>query len=107
MRVYLKDGTTIECEEFRAIDAGVLLFGPDESEDESAEDEDDDQLLANGFIPLSELTAVLSEEYIQQVEGAQQAPPQQQPPGQPQGRGQHEAGAVPGPDVPPRGQGRQ
>ena len=91
MQAVCTDGTIIECDRFRAIDDGVLLF--DQGSGESNEEESEE---ATGFIPLQSLRFVLpdSVEYgantgVGQAgpQGQYEAPPQrgpvQQPPDRP------------------------
>lgn len=54
MKVFCTDGTTVECEAFRALDAGILLF-----EEEPGGDEAHDE--ATGFVPLTQIKYVLPE----------------------------------------------
>lgn len=81
MQVVCSDGTTLQCADFEAIDAGVLLYGEGEEEDEEK---------AIGFIPITELRYVLPEGVRPQ---AQQGPMMQ--PGGP-------AGGRPAPGQQPR-----
>lgn len=77
MLVVCKDGTTIPCQQFRAIDSGVLLFddAPDGDDDESPE--------ATGFVPVTELRYVLPDDVPPGGPDAQPAgqrgPPAHQP----------------------------
>ncbi|WP_324664649.1 hypothetical protein [Haloarcula sediminis] len=70
MQIICKDGTTIQCTDFEAIDSGVLFFqaemgNPDEAEAEPAEDEGERK--ADGFVPITELHFVLPDEMVQQA----------------------------------------
>ncbi|WP_262177251.1 hypothetical protein [Haloarcula laminariae] len=70
MQIICKDGTTIQCADFKAIDSGVLFFQEDmaragESEEESEADESDEG--ADGFVPITELHFVLPDEMVQQA----------------------------------------
>lgn len=87
MHVICKDGTTIQCQDFEAIDSGVLFYQETtrrrSSEDE--EDEEEDEESASGFVPITEVQIVLPDEMVQGA-GAQPAGPVQGTP----------AGAPPG-----------
>lgn len=114
VQVVCKDGTTIQCQHFRAIDSGVLLF--EESDDSQAESEDEAEREATGFVPITELRFVLPDEAMQRagahrpeqaerggrgqaMPGGQAQPPRQRPqqggmqqqPG-PTGQGPYESG---------------
>ena len=70
MQIICKDGTTIQCADFEAIDSGVLFFreGTEraaESGEEEPEGEEED-LKADGFVPITELHFVLPDEMVQQ-----------------------------------------
>lgn len=68
MQVICTDGTVLQCQRFKAIDSGVLLFGEspsqgargeegEEEEEEEAEMEEE----ANAFVPIHQLRFVLPE----------------------------------------------
>ena len=69
MKVICLDGTTIECERFRAIDEGVLIFDAETGEETEADE-------ATGFVPHSELRYVLPDR-AQPTSPEQEAPQQQ------------------------------
>ena len=81
MKVICVDGSMIECEQFRALDEGVLLF-----DNPPEEDEEEGRLDAAGFIPHSSLRYVLPDSaFSEQSEQGEQSVgdlPQQQPTGQ-------------------------
>lgn len=73
MQIICTDGTTIQCDEFEAIDSGVLFFQETAPRQEAAEEDDDEdaepddiQQRASGFIPLTQLQFVLPDEMVQQ-----------------------------------------
>ena len=87
MKAICTDGTIVECDRFRAIDEGVLLFDdPEEIEEEGGEDVEISEEAA-GFIPLRELLYVLPDRVELGGPQAQPQPMQQQqqmqPPSQP------------------------
>jgi len=88
VQIICKDGTTIQCADFEAIDSGVLFFQePPERPTEGDEHEEEklEERKADGFVPITELHFVLPDEMVQQ------AP---QPTGVPeQGRGSMSQGA--------------
>lgn len=99
MQVICTDGTVLECERFKAIDSGVLLFGErgrrttQQPEGEAADEEDTEESEqadeAFGFVPLHSVRYVLPEGAMgpqatrqpapQPTSGAQQSPPGAQP----------------------------
>lgn len=90
MNVICLDGTTIECDSFRAIDGGVLVFT---SENEATE-EDAGERMAAGFVPYEELRYVLPE---------QAQPMSAAPQGQQQGTTPHSTGTGQWVQQPPQG----
>jgi len=81
MQIICKDGTTIPCDDFEAIDSGVLFYQEipshqqtreegDEGEEEEQEEEAEYEDRASGFVPSAELHFVLPDQMVQQ-------PPQQ------------------------------
>jgi len=103
VQIICKDGTTIQCRDFRATDSGVLFFqetpgrreeSEGEDEEEQEEEREMDQESASGFVPITELHFVLPDEMVQRRAEAQRAGyPQQSrmggaPPDAPQQRGQ-------------------
>lgn len=97
MQVICKDGTTFQCENFQATDSGVLLFQetPGRQEESEESEDEEEELSAAGFVPITELRFVLSDELAQRQMSAQRA-------GQPQ-RAQT-GGAPPGARGPQSGQ---
>jgi hypothetical protein len=96
MQIICKDGTTIPCEDFEAVDSGVLFYQESRpqqqaSEEEEEEDEEEPEMRASGFVPLPELQFVVPDSMVrQQAPGAQQQRRTgQMPPG---GQGQHPEG---------------
>ena len=87
MHVICTDGTTIQCQDFEAIDSGVLFYQETpgrrgtEGDREDAEDAESDS--ASGFVPITELRFVLPDEMIQQMGGQSAAAPQPAPRGGP------------------------
>ena len=73
MKVVCLDGTIVECDRFRAIDEGVLLF-----DDQSTGDDEEDEE-ATGFIPRESLRFVLPDDVDYRTStGMGQGQPQQQ-----------------------------
>lgn len=102
MRVVCQDGTIFECEWFRAIDSGVLLFQESPEETEADADAEPAELVqeAAGFVPLQQVRYVLSERLQPTMTGAGQ-PTQQRIGGGPGGTTGQPA---PGPtSAPPQG----
>jgi len=70
VQIICKDGTTIQCADFEAIDSGVLFFqeameqAADSSEEEA--EEEPAERKADGFVPITELHFVLPDEMVQQ-----------------------------------------
>lgn len=94
MQIICKSGTTIQCEDFEAVDSGVLFYqkepkrsqsGEDDEEEEEAEDMTD---RASGFVPITEVQYVLPDAMVQQQQqpgvAQQQRTPQQHPQAQQQ-----------------------
>lgn len=85
MHIFCKDGTTIQCSDFEAIDSGVLFYQEtQQAEAESEEDEDETEPAersASGFVPVTELHLVLPDEMVQQQAAGQRTRPPTQPPG--------------------------
>lgn len=76
MQIVCKDGTTIPCRDFEAIDSGVLLFQEtaDRQESESEDEEEEErERSAAGFVPITELRFVLPDEMVQRGAAGQQA----------------------------------
>ena len=70
MQIICKDGTTIQCADFEAIDSGVLFFQEATartSEAEEEEEEEEAERKADGFVPITELHFVLPDEMVQQA----------------------------------------
>ncbi|MFB6141604.1 MAG: hypothetical protein ABEJ26_14360 [Halosimplex sp.] len=91
MQVVCKDGTTIQCSDFEAIDSGVLLYQEQGTRDARSEEEDEaeeTERRATGFVPITELKFVLPEELLG-ARGQQAAPERGRtaPPGAPTGAG--------------------
>lgn len=125
MKVICTDGTSIQCDRFRAIDSGILLFEdpqPDEASPEGASadedaasageemeetDEDAEEQEAIGFVPSAELRYVLPDE-AQPASQRPQSAIQQGPSSTGPGSGQRPPGQAGrgGPRGPPRGPGR-
>ena len=85
MHIICKDGTTIKCRNFEAVDSGVLFFQetPTRREATEEDEEEDERERASGFIPITELRFVLPDEMVQQQAREQQAGhPQQAQAGQ-------------------------
>lgn len=83
MQAVCTDGTIIECDRFRAIDDGVLLF-----DEESGEADEEKSEEATGFIPLQSLRFVLPDSVDYRTnsgvgragpQGQYDAPPQRGP----------------------------
>lgn len=74
MQIICKDGTTIPCDEFEAIDSGVLFYQQtpshrqtgDEGEAEEDQQEAERENRASGFVPSAELHFVLPDEMVQE-----------------------------------------
>ncbi|MFC7143003.1 hypothetical protein ACFQMA_25220 [Halosimplex aquaticum] len=68
MQVICKDGTAIQCDDFEAVDSGVLLFqGQGRREmrsEEDEEEEEEEERRATGFVPITELKFVLPDELV-------------------------------------------
>jgi len=101
MQIICKDGTTIPCEEFEAVESGVLFFESAQATEDESEETEDIEARASGFVPVTELQFVLPDAMVQQqppatgqhrgvgqppqqLEGMAQQQGMQQPPG-PQG----------------------
>jgi len=79
VQIICKDGTTIQCADFEAIDSGVLFFQEPvaqtgETEEEAEEEEEERK--ADGFVPITELHFVLPDEMVQQAPQPTGAPEQ-------------------------------
>lgn len=92
MQVICKDGTTIQCSDFEAVDSGVLLYqeqGRREARSEDDEEEEEEERRATGFVPVTELKFVLPDEMV--GAGGQQTGTAERgrgtPPGAPMGTG--------------------
>ena len=85
MQVVCTDGTTIQCNDFEAIDSGVLLYqesGRRETRDDEADEESERR--AAGFVPITELRFVVPDELLGTTGQAQRAPaPEAAPSGAP------------------------
>lgn len=74
MQIICKSGTTIQCEDFEAIDSGVLFYqqtpgrqrASEASEEEEEEEEEYEAERASGFVPLAEVQFVLPDAMVQQ-----------------------------------------
>lgn len=98
MRVICKDGTTIECQRFRAIESGVLLF-KNQTRGDKKEEKDEE---ASGFIPITELKYILPEGIQPGTMGTRQANPSQPPAMQRSQTGMSQAGSPSGQQRPPQ-----
>jgi len=70
VQIICKDGTTIQCADFEAIDSGVLFFqeaAAQTAETEEEEEEEEEERKADGFVPITELHFVLPDEMVQQA----------------------------------------
>lgn len=92
MQVICKDGTTIQCSDFEAVDSGVLLYrerSRRETRSEEDEEDEDEERRATGFVPITELKFVLPDELASA--GGQQTGTAERgrgaPPGAPMGAG--------------------
>jgi len=108
VQIICKDGTSIECTEFEAIDSGVLFFQEPVSSVEDSEEDDEEAesaSRADGFVPVTELHLVLPDEMVQQPPPGRVGTAQQ-PPGAPTGQGsmaqQQQLQQFPGPGQPNR-----
>jgi len=99
VQIICKDGTTIQCDDFEAIDSGVLFFqeptaraseGEEEEEEEEAEERK-----ADGFVPITELHFVLPDEMVQQTPQQTGVPEQGRGAGTPQGAPTQQGGGRP------------
>ncbi|MDS0261315.1 hypothetical protein NDI56_18095 [Haloarcula sp. S1CR25-12] len=91
MQIICKDGTTIQCDDFEAIDSGVLFFQetpgrPTEAGEEDEEEEAEDRK-ADGFVPVTEVHFVLPDEMVQQTPQRGMQERGQMPPGAPAQQG--------------------
>lgn len=80
MQVICKDGTSIQCADFEAVDSGVLFYQESPQAEEADDDEESEQR-ATGFVPITELRFVLPDELARGA--AQPAPTPQRGAGQP------------------------
>lgn len=93
MQIICKDGTTIQCTDFQAIDSGVLFFqeamgrATEEEEEEEAEEE---ERKADGFVPITELHFVLPDAMVQQTPQPTRVPEQGRAGGMSQGTPTHQ-----------------
>lgn len=93
MQIICKDGTTIQCHDFEAIDSGVLFYREAPGTQAEGEDEEDEEdLKADGFVPITEVHFVLPDEMVQQAPAQRGAAPEQgrtgqAPPGAPTQQG--------------------
>ncbi|MFC6758198.1 hypothetical protein ACFQER_18120 [Halomicroarcula sp. GCM10025894] len=89
MQIICKDGTTIQCADFEAIDSGVLFFQEEMEQaaegGEEDEEEEEEERKADGFVPITELHFVLPDEMVQQAPQPAGAPEQGRAGGSPQG----------------------
>ncbi|WP_415383473.1 hypothetical protein [Halosimplex sp. TS25] len=90
MHVICKDGTAIQCNDFEAVDSGVLLYqeqGRRETRSEDEEEAEEEERRATGFVPITELKFVLPDELVggQQTAATERA--RGTPPGAPTGPG--------------------
>lgn len=89
MQIICKDGTTIQCTDFQAIDSGVLFFqeamGRTTEEEEEEEAEEEEERKADGFVPITELHFVLPDEMVQQTPQPTRVPEQGRAGGMSQG----------------------
>jgi len=79
VQIICKDGTTIQCADFEAIDSGVLFFqeAMERTGDDTEEDEEEEEgRKADGFVPITELHFVLPDEMVQQAPQPTGAPEQ-------------------------------
>ncbi|PSP64536.1 hypothetical protein BRC79_10035 [Halobacteriales archaeon QH_8_67_27] len=83
MQVVCKDGTVIQCQDFEAIDSGVLLYQEQSrregraGEESEESEESEEERRATGFVPVTELKFVVPDELLggargQQAMGAEQ-----------------------------------
>jgi len=113
VHIICKDGTTIQCRDFRATDSGVLFFQstPGRREEEE-EDEEEEAESASGFVPITELKFVLPDEMVGPGTAGRAGVPerrQEMPPGAQRQTGmaqQQQMGGQPG-TQPHRGPGGQ
>ena len=95
MQIICKDGTTIQCQDFEAIDSGVLFFQePPGAQAESEEEEDEDELKADGFVPITEVHFVLPDEMVQQAPQPTGVPEQGRAGGMSQGAPTQQGGGL-------------
>lgn len=83
VQIICKDGTTIQCQDFEAVDSGVLFYQQTPGRREGTEEEEgeeEERGRASGFVPVTELRFVLPDEMVQGV-GAQRAAAEQGMPG--------------------------
>jgi len=104
VHIICNDGTTIQCQDFEAIDSGVLFFqemrGRRTTDEE--DDEEDEEESASGFVPITELRFVLPDEMVQGQAAQPAGTPQAAPGGTPTGArqaqmSQHQAQGLQGP----------
>jgi len=95
VQIICKDGTTIQCADFEAIDSGVLFFqeAMERATEEGEEEAEETERKADGFVPITELHFVLPDEMVQQAPQPTGAPEQGRTGGQPQGAPPQQGGA--------------
>jgi hypothetical protein len=107
VQVICKDGTTIQCRDFEAIDSGVLFYqaSPGRAEGEDEDEDEEEYESASGFVPITEVRFVLPDEMVQhraasQRAGAPEGAAGGAPPGAPPQQGgtaqQQQMGGFPG-----------
>ncbi|WP_276252271.1 hypothetical protein [Haloarcula rara] len=113
MQIICKDGTTIQCADFEAIDSGVLFFQEEMEQaaegGEEDEEEEEEERKADGFVPITELHFVLPDEMVQQAPQPAGAPEQGRAGGSPQGAPPQQGGGLAQQQQmqqPPRGPGQ-
>ncbi|MDS0284606.1 hypothetical protein [Haloarcula onubensis] len=97
MQIICKDGTTIQCADFEAIDSGVLFFQEMERATEGGEEEEEEEeeeRKADGFVPITELHFVLPDEMVQQAPQPTGVPEQGRPGGMAQGAPTQQGGGL-------------
>lgn len=93
MQVVCKDGTAIQCNDFEAIDSGVLLYqerSRREARTDEEEEEEEAERRATGFVPITELKFVVPDELLGGARGQQTVQTergQRAPPGAPRAAG--------------------
>jgi len=92
MQVVCKDGTVIRCQDFEAIDSGVLLYQEQSRREGRAGEESEEreeERKATGFVPITELKFVVPDELLGGARGQQAVRTEQPgvPPSAPRGTG--------------------